>query len=376
MGARRTIAAALLVALGACKGGDDADGKKRRPAPVEVAPIARESITRARTYSGSLGAPAELIVAAKIAGRIKTMPVDLGDTVKSGQVVVELDTDERVLLLAQADAEFAVARATLVEANQALELTKRDLDRIVQLEKRGVSSKAQLDTARANEIARAASVEVARAQVARAEASRDAAKVRLGFTRIGVRWDGDDTRVVARRLVDEGAMVAANEPLLTIVELDPLEAVVFVSERDYAYLEPEQPVTLRTDAYPKERFEGRVARIAPVFETGSRQARVEIAIPNADGRLKPGMFVRATIDLETVGDAVVVPIEALSSRDDAPGVFLVDGEKVAWRPVKLGVRAWDRVQLVEGPTTGRVVTLGHQLLDDGSPIAIAGSRPE
>ena len=112
-----------------------------------------------------------------------------------------------------------------------------------------------------------------------------------------------------------------------------------------------------------------------MFNENSRQARVEFELPNAEGLLKPGMFVRIEAVLERVARARVVPAAALSVRGGKTGVFVVDdaGETVSWRPVETGIREGERVQLV-GPAseevTGRVVTLGQQLIDDGSAVTI------
>jgi RND family efflux transporter MFP subunit len=239
-----------------------------------------------------------------------------------------------------------------------------------------------LDSARANQLAREAQLAVAKAGVTRAEASLETARIRLGYTRITADWSGgDDSRVVAERFVDEGETVSANAPLLRIVELDPLTGVIFVAEQDYGRLQPGQAVSLTTDAYPGTFFDGRIERIAPVFREASRQARVEITIDNPGHRLKPGMFIRATVVLERAAEAVIVPERALSNRNDGTGIFLVsdDGRSVAWRLVRPGIREKDRVQVLDEDLSGRVVTLGQQLLDDGSAIIIPadqkGTRP-
>ena len=114
---------------------------------------------------------------------------------------------------------------------------------------------------------------------------------------------GDDRRVVAQRHVEEGDTVAANSPSFTIVELDPMTAVIHLTGRDYGRLESGQPVTLKTDANPGETFVGEVSRVAPVFQQASRQARAELTVANPQHRLKPGMFVRAEAVLERVEDA-------------------------------------------------------------------------
>jgi RND family efflux transporter MFP subunit len=350
-----------------------------QPAPVEVAPIERGPMELRRTFSGALEAPGQFVVAPKVSGRVERLTVNLADSVSRGQVVAELDNDEYVQAVAQSRAELAVARANLVEAESALEIAVRELDRVVRLRERGVASESNLDTARANRLAKKARLEVARAEVTRAEASLATARIRLGYTRITADWSGGKgSRVVAERYVDEGQTVSANTPLLRIVELDPVTGVIFATEKDYGKLQPGQGVTLTTDAYPGESFDGRILRIAPVFREATRQARVEISVKNPGHRLKPGMFIRATVVLDRVADAVIVPEQALTSRNNRTGVFLVDddGRSVVWREVRVGIREGGRVQLLGEELSGRVVILGQQLVDEGSPIVIPAGEGE
>ncbi|MGD2272722.1 MAG: efflux RND transporter periplasmic adaptor subunit, partial [Desulfobacterales bacterium] len=135
-------------------------------------------------------------------------------------------------------------------------------------------------------------------------------------------------------------------------------------------------VSLTTDAYPGEQYEGRIARIAPVFRKSTRQARIEMTIDNPQHRLKPGMFIRATVVLAQEPDATIVPEQALTVRDDRNGVFIVseDGRSVVWRMVKVGIRENGRVQVKGEGLSGRVVILGQQLVDDGSLIKIAAEQ--
>jgi RND family efflux transporter MFP subunit len=350
-----------------------------QPAPVEVASIERGPMELRRTFSGALEAPGQFVVAPKVSGRVERLTVNLADSVSRGQVVAELDNDEYVQAVAQSRAELAVARANLVEAESALEIAGRELDRVIRLRERGVASEANLDTARANRLAKKARLEVARAEVTRAEASLETARIRLGYTRITADWSGGKgSRVVAERYVDEGQTVSANTPLLRIVELDPVTGVIFATEKDYGKLQPGQGVTLTTDAYPGESFDGRILRIAPVFREATRQARVEISVKNPGHRLKPGMFIRATVVLDRVADAVIVPEQALTSRNNRTGVFLVDddGRSVVWREVRVGIREGGRVQLLGEELSGRVVILGQQLVDEGSPIVIPAGEGE
>ncbi len=348
-----------------------------RSAPVEVAAIENGPIELRRTFSGALEPRAEFVVAPKVGGRVERLTVNIADTVERGQVVGELDNDEYVQAVAQAQADLAVAKANLAEARSALEIATRELERVKTLRQRGVASESQLDTVKANQLTKQVELEVAEAQVVRAEASLETAKIRLGYTRITAGWSGgEDQRVVAERYVDEGETVSANAPLLRIVELDPLTGVVFVSERDYARLQVGQKAVLATDAFPGEDFPGRIERIAPVFKQATRQARVELTIDNHPQRLKPGMFIRATVVLDRADDAVIVPEQAITRREDRPGVFLVseDGQSVAWREVAIGIRDGHRVQVEGEGLSGRVVTLGQQLLDDGAAITIPAEQ--
>jgi RND family efflux transporter MFP subunit len=177
--------------------------------------------------------------------------------------------------------------------------------------------------------------------------------------------------VVAERYAEQGDTVSANTPLLAIIELDPIRAVIFVTERDYALLEAGQAVRLETDAYPGRVWRGEVARVAPVFREGSRQARVEIRVENADAALKPGMFVRVETVLARVADATLVPAKALVRRAERDLVFVMEGEgAVRAVEISLGIRDGETQQVEGAGLTGRVVTLGQQLLEDGSAVRV------
>ena len=341
--------------------------------PVEVMPVEHGPIELRRTFSGTLEARAEFLVAPKVGGRVERLMVNIADLVKRGQKVAELDSEEYVQAVAQAKADLAVAKANLAEARNALEIVRRELQRIETLRQRGVASESQFDAVKAEELASQSALEVAAAQVVRAEAALETARIRLGYTQIIAGWNGgNERRIVAERYVDEGETVSANTRLLRIVELDPITGVIFVTERDYARLQPGQEILLTTDAYLGETFTGRIERIAPVFREATRQARVELTIANPEQRLKPGMFIRTTVVLARQADAVILPAKALVQRDGRTGVFQVstDGASVHWREVTTGIRDGDRVEILDEDLSGRVVTLGQQLLDDGSLITI------
>lgn len=374
-----TVLCLALITASCGNQGQEKGARGGRAAPVEVVTVEHGPIALFRTFNGTLEARAEFMVSPKIAGRVERLAVNLADSVTRGQVVAELDNDEYIQTVAQARADLAVAKANLVEAKSAREIASREFERMKTLEKRGVASESQLDGAVADLSAKQARMEVAEAQVTRAEALLETANIRLGYTKVTADWsNGDNQRVVAERYVDEGHTVSANAPLLLIVELDPITGIIFVTEKDYARLQDGQAAELTTDAYPGESFKGHIARISPVFQQETRQARVELTIDNPGLRLKPGMFISAQVELENRNDATIVPEAALTSRDNRTGVFVVNDEEmtVSWRPVLVGIRQGDHVQ-IEGEGLGsRVVSLGHQLIEDGSAIIISNDKPE
>ncbi len=347
-------------------------------APVSVAPVVQSRIAMQRVYSGTLEARARFVVAPKVGGRIVKLTVDLADPVQQGQVVAQLDDAEFVQSVEQAKADLAVAEANIAEATNANIIAERELQRILTLRERGVASDSQLDTVKANQLAKSAAVMVAKAQAQRARSSLASANIRLGYTRVTASWSGADMqRVVAERNVDAGETVTANTPLMTIVDLHPIIGVIFATEKDYAGLVVGQKVSLSTDTYPDRAFEGHIHRIAPVFDALSRQARIELTIDNQDHVLKPGMFIRAQITLKVEESATIVPADALTLRDGVDGVFLLNEKEqtVFWCPVQIGIRNGDQVQVKGEGIQGQVVTLGQQLIEDGAKVTIPENIP-
>lgn len=371
------VVALLVTIFFASRGEGQVRGARQQEAPVEVSPVRTGSIALIRTFNGSLESMESFVVAPKVAGEIEAIRVDIGDEVVRGEILVELNDEEFQQDLAQAEAELKVAEANLISAENNLKIANREFERVQTLQERGVSSEAEFDRAQAEKLSRSAQMEVARAQVARQQAAVESAQIRLGYTRVTAEWKASregNGRFVGERYVDEGQIVAANEPLFSVVKIKPIVGVFFVTERDYSRIGPGQEVRIRADAYPNQQFFGAVSRIAPVFQEQSRQARVEVAIENEEQLLKPGMFIRAEVTLETNPEATIIPFAGLTRRDNEPGVFLLDPEAmtVRWQTVEIGIREGDDVAIRGIPRNGRVVTLGHQLLDDGSAVVLPG----
>lgn len=346
-------------------------------AAVEAERVRTGHIALRRTFSGALEACQRFVVAPKVSGRVEFLAVDIGDKVRRGTLIARLDHDEFSQAVTQAQADLAVARASEAQAQSTLEIAIRELRRIETLRKRGVSSEAQLDAAQSRQMAARAGLEIARANVTRAGAALETSRIRLGYTDVTADWSGqDDWRVVAENFVAEGGTVSANTPLVSIVDLDPLTGVIFVTEKDYGRIRIGQQADLITDAFPERRFGATVSRIAPVFREATRQARVELTVENPDHDLKPGMFIRVDLILASVPDAVMVPESSLTRRNGSPGVFLIKETDltVVWTPVTPGIRDGGQVQVTGLSPGGRVVVLGQQMLDNGSKIIIPADK--
>ncbi len=355
---------------------DRGSQKKAAPAPVEVSPILRQQIERRRTFSGTVEAGAQFVVAPKVSGRIVSLFVDISDEVSRGAVVARLDNDEFRHVVAQAEANLAVVNANVLQALAGLQIAEREHERVRALVDREIATQSELDTAEAERATQDAAVQVEQAQVLRAKAQLASAETRLDYTEITATWsDGEDGRIVAQRFVDVGDTVAANTPLFSIVKIDPVKTIITVTEGDYPHLKPGQRVEVTTDALGEKTFVGRISRIAPVFQERSRQARVELQLPNPDSLLKPGMFARAEVVLETVDDGIVVPEAAVVTRNGTTGVFVLVEKKstVLWKEVVIGIQQGGFTQIKGVELSGRVVTLGHQLIDSESPVTVLES---
>jgi len=241
---------------------------------------------------------------------------------------------------------------------------------------------AQVRLSDTQKSARAAELQYANSQVTQKEAALKAAEVRLSYTQIKVQvWNDDlDPRVVGERFVDAGAMLKANDPIVSVLDIAVLKAIVYVTDRDYNKVRPGQEVAVTTDATGDRAFTGRIVRVAPLLEEASRQGRVEIEVPNPERLLKPGMFIRARIEFGRRENATVVPVSCLVKREGRQGVFVADMQamKARFTPVTPGITEGEMVEVTHPPKAlekAAVVTLGQHLLEDGTAITLPDEAP-
>lgn len=351
--------------------------KEGKPAiAVEVATVGTGTIRNIESYSGTLQARSLFNVAPRVAGRIKKLHVDIGDRIESGRLVVELDDEEYVQQEEQAKSELAVSKANVDEAASAMEAAKKEFERSLTLRNKKILSESEMDEAQMQYKAKLAKYNVAQAQVNSKEASLKQAQVQLSYTRIAATWEGDGVRYVGEKFADAGATLKANDLIVSIVDLERLTAVLHVTERDYPKILIGQKVVVSTDAYPGKVFTGTVERLAPVVKETSREARVEVEVPNDGNLLKPGMYIRTRIELARHDRATLASQEALVERGNQRGVFQVDlqARMARFVPVTVGIIEGDQAEILSPDLSGAtVVTLGHHLLEDGSGVNIVQS---
>jgi RND family efflux transporter MFP subunit len=351
-------------------------GHSKIPVAVEAQPIRKGPIDDVGVFTGSLEPKSQFVVAPKVAGWLRELLVDVGDTVTRKQVIAVLDDEEFAQEVEQARAELQVANANAANCASDLDIAKREYERAKALREKQIASASELDASEASFNACQTRHKVSLAQVAQKEAALKTALVRLSYTKVQAFWEeGDETRVVGERFVDEGALLQVNQPIVSILQNNSLTAVVYVIERDYPKFTVGQQAVITTDAYPDKTFAGAITRIAPLLKESSRQARVEVEVPNADLMLRPGMFVRARVEFARHENATLIPLPALVRRNDREGIFIADPQNLKARfvPVTTGIVGTDLVEVTKPAISGLTITLGNHLLEDGSDIVLPGA---
>jgi RND family efflux transporter MFP subunit len=344
---------------------------------VEVASVERSDVHRIEEFIGSLASPSRVTVSAKVGGRLERFMVRVGDRLERGALVAELDPEEYRQQVEQAEAELEVAAAGLDGARIALEAAQRDLERVKVLRQEKVAAEAELDLADTQRRKAQSQLAMAEAQLRQKQVALEVANLHLEQTRVRASWPpGQGRRVVGERFAEPGSLVKAGDPLLTVLQLDPLEAVIQVVEQTYTRLRAGQQARVTADVFPGAVFEGTVTTVAPFLEESTRQAEVRIEVGNPEGTLKPGMVVRVAIEMGRRLDALTVPVAAVTEYRGQRGVFQLeaDSRKVRFVALRLGIQDGNRVEVLEPSLSGMVVVLGQHLLADGAAVIPSQAR--
>ena len=367
-------AAANQPGAGPGRGGQRGGGPGGRgfggPLTVEVATARREPVTQELTVVGNLIGDTTVAVVPRAAGRLEQVYVQLGDRVTRGQRIAKIEDQELQEQIRQAEAAMQVASATIRQREADLQLARTNVERSRSLYERQLLPKQTLDDNEARYQSAVAALDLARAQNTQSNARLEELRVNMTNTVITSPVNG----FVARRAADPGAFASQNAPVVDVVDISRVRLVVNVVEKDLKRVDVGDMTDVEVDAFPGEKFTGRVARIAPVLDPATRTFPIEVEIPNPTFRLKPGMYARVGITTDERPDALVVPPNAVVDIGGQRGVFLAQADNVAaFRPVEIGIESDERVEIRSGLSEGdRVVTTGAAALSDGDQFLLEG----
>lgn len=349
-----------------------AGANMRPPMTVDVARTRRETVSERIMVVGNLIGAATVEVVPKVSGRLQSVPVKLGDAVRKGQTLAEVEDREIRQQVRQAEASFEVGRATVRQREADLKFAETALERSRSLFARSLLPRQTLDDAEARYQAAEAQLDLARAQFNQSQARLDELRITLGNTVIPSPVDG----FVAKRNLDPGGYASQNAPVVSVVDLSTVRMVANLIEKDAKRVHAGTEAAVEVDAYPGESFKGRVARVAPVFDPATRTAEMEIEVPNPTGRLKPGMYARVNLTVGVRENALVVPRNAVVDIEGKRGVFVPQQNRAAFHAVQTGLQDENRVEITQGLQDGsHVITTGALALRDGDLIQVPGERP-
>jgi HlyD family secretion protein len=382
--------------------------------PVEVVPVRQGTIAKEIKFTGSIEATTEVQVYPKITAKIEEMKVDTGDLVKRGDVIVLLESDDLQAQVAQAEAALDVAQARwrqievgvrpeelaqaedlVAKARARVADAKNNYQRMKTLYQGGTLAKREFETAELSYTLAKAELNSAteqlemlregatreerqalQAQVNQAKASLDLARIRLSYAEVTSPING----TVSERFLDPGNLAVPAKPLLRIVQMDTVKVITYFPEDLIEYMAPGINAQLTVAAYPGTIFQGKIAKLSPTLDPGTRMFFAEISVANKQGLLRPGMFTRVKISVDPHPHALLVPKEAVlyreeylensgsSSREVSQShyLFVADQGRARMRTIVLGHESGTTVEIAKGLKPGeRVVIRGiHQLNDD------------
>lgn len=349
--------AAMAKAIGSSK-------KDEKPAVAleftarEVAQPQRTRLAERLEFSGPLVAPQTAVLRAKASGTLLSLTVAEGGRVGAGQVVGRVDLAEQASRVAERSASVESARATLVQAERTHASNER-------LAAQAFISPIALDTSRSQ-------VDTARAALAAAQAS-------LSTTQVGLREavpTAPLSGIVAKRHVLPGEKVAIEQPLLTIVDLRVLELAGTVGTHEVASLSPGMPVQVKVEGVAKP-VAGRIARIAPAAEPGTRSIGVTVELANPDERLRAGQYAVAQASLPDDKQRLALPLTAIGSTAGQSHVWVIEQGKLARRAVTTGRvdEAQARVEVVSGlGADAQVLAARFDNLREGAAAVVTAVR--
>src|SRR3954469_21940232 len=318
-----TGAASAAVAAGSARQGGRGAG--RPPMPVEFATAKRAPLSERVFIVGNLIGAATVQAVPKINGRLQSVDVQLGDQVRRGELIAKVEDREIQEQVRQAEATNRVGEATIRQRDADLKLAQTNLERNKSLLDRQLLPKQSFDDTEARDSSAVAQLDLARAQFEQSKSRLEELKINLANTTIASPVDG----FVAKRFLDPGAAVSPNVPVASLVDIRTVRMVANLVEKDMKRASVGSHANIDVDAFPGETFNGRVSRVAPVFDPSTRTAEIEIEVPNPGFRLKPGMYARVQLTVAVKPDAITVPSNAVVRLEGKAGVFVAEARSGA-----------------------------------------------
>jgi RND family efflux transporter MFP subunit len=350
--------------------GGPGGGGPRVPMTVETGTLKRGDVAAYLTVVGSLIGQQTIDIAPRTGGRLLSVNVQLGDRVRRGQVLAKIEDREIVEQVRQAEASQKVSEATIRQREADLKVAEVNFERSKNLFQRQLLAKQALDDAESRYMAAVAQLDLSKAQLSQNDARLQELRINLENTSVPSPVDG----FVGKRSVDPGAMVNTNTAIASVVDISRLRLVVNVVEKDLRLVSPGDPAVVEVDAYPGEKFSGKIARVAPVLDPATRTAAMEVEIPNADFKLKPGMYARINLTVDEHKNVLVVPKTAVVDYSNDRGVWVPnEGDRAAFVPLKLGIENAEQIEVIEGLKEGaRFVTTGAAAVRNNDQLVYAG----
>jgi RND family efflux transporter MFP subunit len=337
--------------------------KDKAPVPLEfvaaeVAQPARERLPVTIEFSGPLVAPRTAIVRAKAAGTLLSLNVAEGSRVKAGQVIGAIDLTDLQ--------SRAADRAALVESAQAsLAEAERQHTANVGLAAQNFISPTALQTSQAK-------LDAARAQLKSAQAQLTMSNVGLREAALAAPISG----IVGKRHVVPGEKVSAEQPVVTVVDLSTLELAGTVGTHEVSLLAPGQPATMRIEGTSTD-VNGRIDRIAPAAEAGTRAIGVVVVLDNQGERFRAGQYAQARVSIADATERTTVPLAAIGQASGQDYVWTIEKGALVRRIVVTGRRdlASGRVEIVKGLNDdAQLLAMRFDNLKEGAPAKVVPRR--
>lgn len=326
-----TLALAAVCLVSSCSGKKETK-TENKVINVKIATATRASVEDQAEFTGSLEADKKNVITPSVMGRIKSIHADVGDFVKAGQTLVQMDD------------------AQLSQAKMQLNNLQTEYQRTLDLYKAGSLSKQQLD---------------------KMQTQLDVAKTQYANLAENTRLISPISGLVAERNYDNGDMYSG-KPILSIVQINPVRIKVNMSEEYYPRVRKGISASISLDLLPGKTFNGKVDIIAPTINTSTRTFLVELNVSNAHQLLRPGMFARVNFNFGK-SSQIIVPDQAIVRQmgTNQKYIYVLNGDKVSYKEVTLGRRIGDRYVVQSGIAEGdQVVISGQTRLLDGTQVKV------